>query len=339
MDSKEDKVPYGNNILNPLIPDALWDLSGLFSFDYNFHSLFRETKDFYDCELPIKSIHGCYPLAWNGGRRVDVKSRVNGDSRSMGPEPIFDLWSRHTPPVGCYLTFSNHLIKERHLGDSSSNWLLDVLVKHNHHKMNGVIVSSDILSDYIRKKYPELKQKASIIKSATERPEVNGRDFKYYDSLTDRFDKVMVHPDDCHNRELLKQIADSGRQDSYELILNENCPIGCAVRNPCYSSIARDCLKVRHGVFHFFKDKLEYGQSLPNTDPRCGRNNYNNPDLSKRTTQRSCNFTQDELVEVYNLGFRHYKLQGRGGFWFEMFYDFIRYAMEPNYIVPRLLKK
>ena len=47
-----------------------------------------------------------------------------------------------------------------------------------------------------------------------------------------------------NNKKLLEQMAASGKQDSYEIILNENCPVGCAVRKPCYAVGARDAIKI-----------------------------------------------------------------------------------------------
>ena len=326
------------NILNPRVPDADWDLSGLFTFDHEFSDIIRLGKIFYDCDIPIKSIHGCYPVMWNAGRIVDVKAEFWGDFKTSGPEQVIKFWDNCWTPIGCYLTFSNHLIKEKHLEDPSSNFLLDILTKHNRRNVNGVIVSSDILSEYIRKKYPQLKQKSSIIKASVERPHVDGRDFEYYDDLTNRFDRVMVHPDDGHNKKLLEQMAASGKQDSYEIILNENCPVGCAVRKPCYAVGARDAIRGWNGMFHLFDFKQEYGAGGPNPDPRCGRNNYFHPNPAIRTTKRTCNFTQDELEEVYKMGFKHFKLQGRDDRWEVMFYDFIRYAIEPDHIAPKWMK-
>ena len=141
------------NILNPRVPDADWDLSGLFTFDHEFSDIIRLGKTFYDCDIPIKSIHGCYPVMWNAGRIVDVKAEFWGDFKTSGPEQVIEFWDNCWTPIGCYLTFSNHLLKKGHLEDPSSNFLLDILTKHNRRNVNGVIVSSDILSEYIRKKY------------------------------------------------------------------------------------------------------------------------------------------------------------------------------------------
>ena len=325
-------------LLNPKIPSATWDLSGLFVFDQNFWHLLEIGKHFYDCDIPIKSIHGCFAVMWNAGRITSVNTPTGGGSNTVGPEEIIKEWGKYPVPIGCYYTFSNPLIKEEHLDDPGSNWLLDILAKHNKHKLNGVIVSSEVLSNYIRKKYPELKQKASIVKSSVEKPKVFGRDFKYYDELTERFDIVMIHPDDGHNKELLKQIADSGKQNKYELILNENCPIGCTYRKPCYIYQAQTGVRDWNGPFHFYDYKEEFGASKPGEDPRCGRENYFNPNPEHRCTTRSCNFTQDELIEVYNMGFTQYKLQGRDTRWGDIFYDFSRYALESDYVTPILLK-
>ncbi len=338
MIKDDDSLPSGKDILNPICPEAKWDVSGLFVFDNFFHSLIQTGRKIFDCDLPIESIHGCYPLMWNNGRSTPVAAESWGDRKKHGPEPVLESWQICPFPVGCYLTFSNHLVKEEHLEDPSSNWLLDLLVKHNSNHNNGVIVASDILSNYIRQKYPELKQKASIVKSAVETPKVERRTFDYYNELSERYDRIMLHPDDGFNIPLLKKIADSGKMEQYEIIVNENCVKDCSVRKSCYQSIGKDAITGWHGQFHFVDSYPEHDAEDDNPDPKCGRMNYFHSDPKYRTAKRSGNFTLKELEEIYDMGFRHFKLQGRDDQWTFMRYDFIRYVLESDQIGPRWFK-
>ncbi len=68
MRLKSNKVPHGQDILNPEWPDAKWDVGGLFVHDDNIFQLLDNIKQRYDCVLPITSVFGCYNVRWQGGR-------------------------------------------------------------------------------------------------------------------------------------------------------------------------------------------------------------------------------------------------------------------------------
>jgi len=310
-----DNLLQNDNILN--YPEAKWDVSGLFNFEQQFINLIEAGKNIFNCTLPIESIHGCYPLMWNNGRITNID--INGDI-NFGPEPILLNWANLN--IGCYLTFSNHLIKEKEINDPSCNFLLNKLSEHNIRNLNGVIISSDILSKYIRKKYPNLKQKASIVKISVEKP--NKRSFEYYNKLSKIFDIVMIHPDDNFNKPLIEKLSKNANK--YEILINENCVKNCKVRHLHYKVIGEHSLKNWEGLFHFYNYTGEFEVG----DIRCGRINYFNQDPKFRTNKRTCNLTYEELNDLYKMGFRHFKLQGRSDTWTYICFDFIRYAIKES---------
>ena len=126
---------------------AYYHLPGLFEF-YDLYKvflpLFREHREyFYDwCE--IGSIYGApCDCIWGGGR-VGF-----GDA---DPEKVRTLVKEYG--ISPRLTFSNSLLKEEHLADRKCNALC-VMFGKNGDVPGGIIISSDLLLEYIRNKYPE----------------------------------------------------------------------------------------------------------------------------------------------------------------------------------------
>lgn len=133
---------------NMMKKQAYYHLPGLFEF-YElyriFLPLFREHREyFYDwCE--IGSIYGApSDCIWGGGRT------------SLGeadPRKVLALMQEYK--ISARLTFSNSLLREEHLQDQKCNALC-ALFEENKGVQNGVIIHSDLLLDYLQKKYPGL---------------------------------------------------------------------------------------------------------------------------------------------------------------------------------------
>ena len=295
---KSNKMPHGKAILNPNWPDAKWDLGGLFVHDDNIINIIDVIQKKYDCILPIKSVFGCYSVVWSGGRSTYGKPPY--DHSGWTPEVVFKKYNRKG--IDVTYTFSNTLLKEEHLSDPSSNYLLDQLGKQEY-EGNAVTIACDILSDYIREKYPNLKQKASIVKITKEMPK--RRTFEYYDNLFEKYDLVYLHPDDNLNFSLLKKIVASGKAGKYILLINEPCAINCSIRDSHYDEYSRAVIDGWHGMFNFNEVDDIHSPSHPNSI--CER--------WTKSEMRTCALSKGELKEVYDLGFRNFKLQGRDYLW------------------------
>jgi hypothetical protein len=50
--------------------------------------------------------------------------------------------------------------------------------------------------------------------------------------------------------------------------------------------------------------------------------------------QRSCALSRSEMKAVYDMGFRHFKLQGRAARLAAFCYDLARYTLEPDFAQP-----
>ena len=84
--------------------------------------------------------------------------------------------------ISARLTFSNSLLKEKHLSDRKCNALC-ALLEENKDVQNGVIVHSDLLLEYLKKHYPHLYFVSSTTKVITDFKqlveEIRREDFRY----------------------------------------------------------------------------------------------------------------------------------------------------------------
>ena len=279
-------MPSQNSIVNPLWPDAQWDVSGAFVND-------RELLLFHDFFLRVAGIklltlvHGSPLFLWNSGRVLPRAACTAEQMRDAG------LAYAHRG-ISLDLTFSNHLLREEHLSDPTGNALLAFFEKQNPTGKNAVICASDALYEHVGKNYPKLKRVSSIIKVTVE----NGRgNADYYRRLADRFDKVMIHPDDAMNFDMLEKLDD---KDRYEILVNEYCIRGCKIRPWHYKFLSNLSLNY-------------FGHVDEKFDARWKINGCS--DLNVLVTDPSRNvaaLSRTEISRLYELGFRKFKVQGRG---------------------------
>lgn len=278
-------VKSTNNIYNEDWAEAQWDVSGLFANDRElvyFHDYFFKNYHY----KPFSLVHGAPLITWNSGRVLPHLLRTRDEI-----EMCIKSWVERQ--VAMDLTFSNPYLLEKHLEDEQGNSLLEVAQRINPTRRNGVIMSSNLLYDYVKKKYPSLKTISSILKVTMERG--NGK-VDYYKRLAESYDKVMIHPNDNVNFDLLAQLEDKSK---YEILINENCSRQCVLRRTHYDSLSKTALD-----FLGYSDNFEELRSK-NT---CADVNILLGNSAQCTTQLS----RDELKTLYDMGFRKFKVQGRG---------------------------
>ncbi len=203
---------------------ATYHLPGLFEF-YEFYRaflpLFREHREyFYDwCE--IGSIYGAPADCLWGGGRVGF-----GEDR---PEAVAELMREYG--ISARLTFSNSLLRKEHLSDPKCNALCALFEKGGK-VPNGVILSSDLLLQYLQKKYPGLYFVSSTTKVLREfgqlEAELKRKEFRY------------VVPDFRLNKayDRLNALPDQQKQ-KVEFLCNECCWFDCPDRKRCYETVSR----------------------------------------------------------------------------------------------------
>ena len=259
---------------------AYYHLPGLFEF-YElyrvFLPLYREHRDwFYDwCE--IGSIYGApADCIWGGGRAGFGEN---------DPKEVLALMQEYG--ISARLTFSNSLLKEKHLSDRKCNALC-ALLEENKDVQNGVIVHSDLLLEYLKKHYPHLYFVSSTTKVIT--------DFKQLVEEIRREDFRYVVPDFRLNKAYDRWKTLSWQEkDKVEFLCNECCWFGCTDRKRCYETVSRR-----------------------NLGEKCPEHHCAAPDAAggyrfSRAMENPGFIGIGDIQRVYlPMGFSNFKIEGRG---------------------------
>jgi collagenase-like PrtC family protease len=303
-------------LLNPQWPKAQWDVSGAFTFD----GLFLLLHDFMMKQTglkPFSQVHGAPTCKWNGGR---LKTNIFSQDTIDG---LIKSYSDRGMAV--HATFTNYNITESLLEDSLGNLILECLQRHNQTGNNGVILSDELLASYVRAKHPSLKLIASVTKIAKEK----GRGkVDYYRSLEAAYDRIMIHPDDNLHPEVLAQLENKAK---YEVLINEPCIRNCQQRVYHYQMLSDG-----------HTDFLDYSMTK-RLIARLSKNDCENiRRLTISPSDRTLILSTSELKGIYDLGFRNFKIQGRGmtndqAMLFELSRWLFTRDPSLDYLIPRLM--
>lgn len=172
-------------------------------------------------KLPISYVYGSPNTCWNGGRPLSYLTNVGNHTPEYFSHVHNDLGAN------IFLTYTNFMAGDYlddPMGNRSLNYLSEVTGGED-----GVTLVDDRLLDHVRLNHPKLKTKASVIKVSKEKP--TSRDSSYYNNLLDRYNTVMLHPDDNTNYDLINGIQDISR---IEVLVDERCTKNCPVRDMHY---------------------------------------------------------------------------------------------------------
>lgn len=285
-----------------LMPGAAYSLPGLFLYSDLVYQCLDQVFDKFGYRIPVDYLYGSPKVRWNCGRLIITDNHYTREdirrelagARERGIVPLF--------------TFSAPELSREDLQDPAGNALLALAEEAG----AGVIVSSPLLRDHIRAHYPGVEVHASVIMTAF--PEQ--RDAAYYRALARDYDRFVVHPDDNFRLDLLAEIP----KDRAEIILNERCVPHCPQRKEHYLSIVLD------------QAILLGGQGeLTNFLDRCP----NVPDFKQHASKaRNISLTAQETLQLREMGFSLFKLQGRLDIPYVFFFDFLRYALENQLAFP-----
>lgn len=284
---------------------AWYHLPGLFEF-YEFYKVFLELfytrrEYFYDwCD--IGSIYGApSECLWGGGRVGYGNDDVRMVARLMSEYGI-----------SARLTFSNSLLTDEHLSDKKCNDLCEMFHEVDYNDagktraQNGIIIYSDLLLDYIKRKYPNYYFVSSTTKVLT--------DFEDFKAELDRDEFAFVVPDFRLNHELEKLDALNAHEKSkVEFLVNECCSFTCPDRKKCYESVSKKSLGEDDG--HYCKSP----------DAREGY-------VFSKAMQNQGFIGVNDIKNTYvKMGFSHFKIEGRS-LGSAMILEFILYYMtKPEY--------
>lgn len=259
---------------------AWFHLPGLFEY-YELYArflpLYRAHRAyFYDwCE--IGSIYGAPRDAiWSGGRISDG---------TTAPEKVLTLMRDYG--ISARLTFSNSLLQPERLHDPACNALCR-LFSEGAAPANGVIVSSDLLIDYLRTHYPKLYLVSSTTKVLTDfsdlRHELARPEFRF------------VVPDFRLNKAWpsLRALPQAAK-DKVEFLCNECCWFGCRDRKACYEAVSRIAL------------------GIPGPEHHCAAPHAAEGYRFSKAMENPGFISLDDIRNTYlPMGFSQFKIEGRG---------------------------
>ncbi len=276
--------------------------------------LLKGHPEYFREGVKIGSCFGEFPPSlWNGGRNT------RGDQ--CGPEFYnMVIKSLNGWGVPVRFTYTNTAIEEEDLNDPHCNACL----KAAHNGMNGVIVVSDLLEEYVRKNYPKMNIISSTCKGIRGIDGVNEELKKGYElvvldySLNNRFDE-------------LEKIEDKGR---CEILVNSGCTPDCPMRGPHYKNLSENQKRLVRNM----KLPREQWEPLKPWDYKgCSgaQNVY--------SIQGFSSYVSPEAIwEKYvPMGFRNFKIEGRSDNIFVVLEAYVHYLIKPEYQGPvrlRMLK-
>lgn len=257
-----------------------YHLPGLFEFYElykEFLPLFREHREYFYDWCDIGSVYGApADCIWGGGRAGF------GDNE---PEEVLELMQEYG--ISARLTFSNSLLREEHLLDKKCNALCR-LFEETGNTQNGVIVHSELLLDYLKKKYPNLYFVSSTTKVLT--------DFQEFLKEVKREDFQYVVPDFRLNKSFDKlNTLTQTEKDKVEFLCNECCWFGCRDRKRCYETVSRKNLGENCPEHHCAAPNAEEGYLF-----------------SKAMTNPGFIGIEDIQNRYLPMGFSNFKIEGRG---------------------------
>lgn len=258
---------------------AHFHLPGLFEF-YDLYKaflpLYRNHREWFYDWCDIASIYGSPSDCLWGGGRVGF-----GEADA---EDVFELMKEFG--ISSRLTFSNSLLKEEHLSDKKCNELCRLFEKEP--VKNGVIVYSDLLLDYLKRKFPGFYFVSSTTKVLT--------DFSDFKMELARNEFSFVVPDFRLNKKIEKlEALDEGLKNKVEFLCNECCSPFCQERKICYENVSRKNL------------------GLECSDHHCAAQDGDKGYRFSSAMKSPLFIGIDDIQNKYlKMGFSNFKIEGRG---------------------------
>lgn len=250
-----------------------WSVPFLFNNQYFFENLSNVFRKL-EIPSPIKYVYGYIQNIWNGNE--------------PGMEPVIDiaLTLKKISDLGAVpvINFSNYHISKEDLSDRFCNILLEYGINQNAQ----FIVSSDILYDYIKNKYPDAKLVCSEIKSLYELEK--GNEFDFYTNIYDKYERITLSPHYV-KQSFINDIQRYTDLSKFEVIANNNCLISC------------DKFKEHNETVENFEMHKE---SYTDYNKLCPKYKMNVIDGVSKTLILS----HEELNNIINIGIKNIRLNG-----------------------------
>lgn len=266
--------------------DVTWNIGAFMAHDPYILVLIDFLKK---CNIknPITSVFGSIPCALQGGRVAPNNIPI---------EQCLEVIRMYNGlGVGVRLTFSKYNIEKADLMDKTSNLILDFANKNSN--LNAVIMSSDLLYDYVDGRYPNLQKISSLLKPSYETSLWKNETSDYYNDLAEKYDIVVCASHNIDNPELLKGIH---HKEKIEFIANHRCRKLCQMCTAHYNAQCDLEKAILSG-----ENTTKKEEQLSNIQKKC-------MELKREDVFHSSSlFSNQDVDYLIGLGFKNFKIEGR----------------------------
>lgn len=260
-------------------------------------------RDDPDAFYPVKigSVYDSFPSAiWNGGRIITGSFATREQIRETYERfAEFDVPLRHT--------FTNKLLMDTDVHDRYCNMILN----EGKGRKVDVLVNSPILEEYVEDNFPDY----SIISSTTKR-------LTDLDDLQEELKKDynIVVLDYALNRD--PHIFTLEGKEKLEILVNAYCCDNCSKRSGHYLHMSNVQLN-----FGYSKEQLE----SENGDDLFQCSHISQDFYSVLATRKSSLKVEDIYGFYHDMGFRHFKIEGRTNNPADVLESYIYYLVKPAF--------
>lgn len=270
-----------------------------------FAGMLKGQPEFFREGVTIGSCFGEFPTSlWNGGR--------NSRGDQCAPDYVQAvIKSLNSWGIPVRYTYTNMLLEEEDLEDPYCNFCLSAA----HNGMNGVILVSPLLEEYVRKNYPKMKLTSSTCKQIKGAEGVN-------EELQKGYDMVVLDYNMNNHFDGLEKITDKGR---CEILINAACEPNCPRRGAHYRHISANQKNIAKNL------RLPREQQLPLKEWECqyACGAHQNVHTIR---EYSTYVSPEDIWEKYvPMGFNNFKIEGRTDDLFVVLEAYCHYMIKPEY--------
>lgn len=193
-------------------------------------------------------------------------------------------------------TYTNTLIEEKHLEDVYAN----IVTELANNGKNEILVNHPILEEYLRNRYPEYKFLSSTTKCMLDNNDIIAESDKYFLTVLD----YRKNTD-------FDFLASLPNPEKYEILINAYCSPYCKNRSEHYDILSASQLEDVYRDIQCPIKKDSFFEALK---------------------EFSTVIKVEDLYTTYvNMGFKHFKIEGRTNNIIDVLESYIYYMVKPEY--------
>lgn len=274
---------------------VLYHLPGAFEY-FNVYKVliplfFNERKKFYDF-ADLYCVYGSPAFfPWNGGRSGHPLDKY---AHYKEVDKFYKSYN-----IAMSITATNLLITETDLHNKYCNEVLEYYNKPG----NSVIISNELLHEYVKEKYKNYLLISSTTKCLTAEETI-----KEYE----KYDIVVLDYNLNNNWDFLNNLSQQQKSKS-EFLINHACNIKCPRRKSHYIRISKV------NLFNDYKESENFNCMWPSIS-------------FLDSMKRPFIITVDRIQKEYlPKGFTHFKIEGRNQRSINLIFNLIHYLVKPEY--------